>query len=97
MKIGFTEELAQVKKVKVIIGFSDFKKLLLSKKPKGIFVPSYSKERPLWNIIKYIEDYSVLAYADSWAERSPVEFTLEKAYQTMSLDESYFLDSSNNN
>ncbi len=68
-----------------LVTLSQFKKMLNENKPTEIFNSQYSKNIACWFITKYIGKTHVKYYAHAWANKTPVESTIEELYKDWSI------------
>ena len=57
-----------------------FIKALNENKPTEIFNSHYSSKVPCWTITEYLGDNRVLYFAHGWADKTPVEESMENMY-----------------
>ena len=85
MEIYFNVPKEVVKTINDTMTSFQFKALLTRSMPFEIFNSHYSTKKPCWYIAQYIDEDTVLYYADNWADKTPKEITLDDLYESWKL------------
>lgn len=75
------------------ISKEDFINILIINKPSKIFNSPYSTKIPCWVITEYLENNRIKYFANGWADKTPVEESIENVYdswKSQGLTNSYF-------
>lgn len=82
MEVNLYKNKEIINVVKEPILLSEFKQTLNQHKPTEFFNNSYSRVTPCWVITEYLDENTVMYYANGWADKTPREVSIEKLYNT---------------
>lgn len=86
MEINLYKYKEIVKSVRENVTLEEFYQILHTYNPTEFFNTMYSEKTPCWYITEYINANTVMYYANGWADKTPQKITIEKLYQSWSIE-----------
>ena len=86
MEVNLYNHKQIVKSVREQVTLAEFYQLLHTYRPTEFYNTMYSEKTPCWYITEYLNANTVMYYANGWADKTPRKITIEKLYQSWSIE-----------
>jgi hypothetical protein len=86
MEVNLYNHKQIVKSVREQVTLAEFYQLLHTYRPTEFYNTHYSEKTPCWYITEYLNANTVMYYANGWADKTPRKITIEKLYQSWTIE-----------
>ena len=94
MKVLFSKKAQRTVTYWRIVDLEEFIEIMTKHKPTEIRCDCWSSKMPIYVITEYLQDNRVMAFCNSYEDKSPSEITLEDIYKSLrygGLSDSYIV------